>query len=520
MLPADCIQVRIAGSVATPVWLGPEDYAWLGALIADFARLDGRRYREAVSFLREPPCSQAPQGKRRMATRTLLELCEKERPPFDASLLRDAVAVEAQSARDAGRYDRSEALAAGARLLGLSAAAADEQMFADLPGERRLRVPAPLPGPQVLAARTNLALAQGLLRLSSEVAIEIYGNARAVIRQVRLRRLLCNVRRAGPEGVRLDVSGPFSLFRHTTMYGSALASILPLLPWCSRFDLEAHCMIRGRALSVHLGPGDPIAGGEPPRAYDSCLEERFARDFARSSLDWDLVREPEAVPAGEFLVFPDFAVVHRHDRSRRFLLEIVGFWTPDYLLEKLGRLRAMPHVPLVLCIDRGLNCSAGELPPHARVVWFRKRIDPAAVLAVIEETSAGLATCVERIGVGDLFIDWAGRLPPSDPVHRRLAACKTGAEVQLRRHGIDIAIEAGDGPIAMLSRSACARWLTRLDQVISATVVELVGRHAAQSAPKWRSRLQCDRWAVPAVDVHFAASTAESAAPGNGIRLR
>jgi uncharacterized protein len=520
LLPADCIQVRVAGSVATPVWLGGEDYAWLRSLIADFARLDGRRYREVVSFLQEPPRTPAPSGKRRMAIRTMQDLCERERPPFDTGLLRDAVAVEAQSARDAGRFDRSEVLAAGAALLGLSAAAAEEHMFADLPGERRLRVPEPLPEPQVLAARTNLALAQGLLRLASEVAIEIYGSARAVIRQVRLRRLLCTVRRAGPEGVRLDVSGPFSLFHHTTMYGRALASILPLLPWCTRFDLEAHCMIRGRAVSVRLGPGDPIAGGEPRRAYDSRLEERFARDFARANLDWDLVREPEPVEAGEFLAFPDFAVVHRHDTSRRFLLEIVGFWTPDYLREKLTRIRAMPQIPLVLCIDRGLNCSAGELPPHARVVWFHKRIDPAAVLAVIEGTSPELATCVERIGLSDLFIDWAGRLPPSEPVHRRLAARKAGEEVRLRRHGFGIAIEAEDGPIAMLSRPACARWLARLDRVVSVTLVELAERQAAQSAPQWRSSLQCDRWVIPVVDVRLAASTAEPPAPGNGVGLR
>ncbi len=517
MLPADCIQVRLAGSVATPLWLGPEDYAWLRVLIADFTRLDGHRWREAVSFLREPPCTPAPPGKRRMAVRTIQDLCEKERPPFDASLLRDAVAVEAQSSRDAGRFERSRVLAAGARPFGLSAAEADEHMFADLPGERRLRVPELPPEPQALAARTNLALAQGLLRLASEVTIDIYGNARAVIRQVRLRRLLCNVRRTGAEGVRLEVSGPFSLFHHTTMYGRALASILPLLPWCTRFDLESRCMIRDRVLSVHLGPGDPIAVGAMPRAYDSRLEERFARDFVRANLDWDLVREPEPVPAGEFLVFPDFAVVHRHDKSRRFLLEIVGFWTPDYLREKLGRLRAMPHIPLVLCIDRGLNCSAGELPPHARVVWFRRRIDPGAVLAVIEGSPPEFVTCMERIGLGDLFIDWAGRLPPSDPVHRRLAARKTGEEVRLRRHNAGIAIEAEDGPIATLSRPACARWLPRLDRVVSVKLVELAERQAAQSAPQWRFRLQCDRWVVPVVDVRFAASTAGRPAPGTEV---
>ena len=520
MLPADCIQVRMAGSLATPVWLGAEDYAWLRALIADFTRLDGRRYREVASFLQEPPRTPAPPGKRRMAIRTMQDLCARVRVPFDAALLRGAVAVAAQRARDTGQFDRSEALATGARLLGLSAAAAEEHMFADFPAERRLRAPQPLPEPQALAARTNLALAQGLLRLASEVAIEIYGNARAVIRQVRLRRLICTVRRAGQEGVRLDVSGPFSLFHHTTMYGRALASILPLLPWCTRFDLEAHCMIRGRAVNVRLGPGDPIVVGESPRVYDSRLEERFARDFMRANVDWDLVREPEPIEAGEFLVFPDFAVVHRHDASRRFLLEIVGFWTPDYLREKLARMRAMPQIPLVLCIDRGLNCSAGELPPHARVVWFQKRIDPAVVLAVIEEASPEFATCVERIGLSDLFIDWAGRLPPSDPVHRRLAACKSGEAVRLQRHGAGIAIEAQDGPIAMLSRPACARWLPRVDRVVSVTLAELVGREAAQSAPQWRSSLRCDRWIVPVVDVRIAGPAAELYAPGDEVGLR
>jgi hypothetical protein len=252
---------------------------------------------------------------------------------------------------------------------------------------------------------------------------------------------------------------------------------------------------------VHLRPGDPIAAGEQPRAYDSRLEERFARDFARANLDWDLVREPEPVEAGGVLVFPDFAVVHRRDTLKRFLLEIVGFWTPDYLREKLGRLRAMPRMPLVLCIDRGLNCSAGELPPHARVVWFQKRIEPGAVLAAIESAAPECATCVERVGLADLFIDWAGRRPASDPVHRRLAALKAGDAVRFRKEGRWLAIEAKDGPIAMLSRPGCARWAAKLDRVVSARLVEMVERQAAESALEWRAELRCDRWIVPIVDV-------------------
>lgn len=385
MLPANRIQVRITGNKATPLWLGEEDHAWLRASIDDFARLEGKPYREVLSFLQESPRVPSPFGKRQMAIWTLQNLCTLQRPPFDAGRLRDTVAVEAQCARDKGRFNRSDVLAAGAKRFGLPAAAIDEHLFSDLPGERRLCLQNPIPDPHSLAIHTNFALAQGLLRLASEVTIKLYGGARAVTRQVHLRRLLCTVRRAQSEGVCLHISGAFSLFHHTTMYGQALASILPLLPWCQRFDLAARCIFHGRAVIAHLCSGDPITLGRPPREYDSLLEERFARDFANATLDWDLVREPEPVEASGTLIFPDFAIVHRRDISKRFLLEIVGFWTPDYLRQKLYRLRNMPYSRLVLCIDRGLNCGEGDFPSHAHIVWFHKRIEPGAVLSAIEK---------------------------------------------------------------------------------------------------------------------------------------
>jgi predicted nuclease of restriction endonuclease-like RecB superfamily len=92
-----------------------------------------------------------------------------------------------------------------------------------------------------------------------------------------------------------------------------------------------------------------------------------------------------AVEAGSALIFPDFAIVHRRDLLKPFLLEIVGFWTPDYLRQKLDRLRHMPYSRMVLCIDRGLNCGNGDLPSHAHIVWFDKRIEPGAVLSAIEK---------------------------------------------------------------------------------------------------------------------------------------
>lgn len=121
-----------------------------------------------------------------------------------------------------------------------------------------------------------------------------------------------------------------------------------------------------------------------PPAFDSRLEERFAEDIGRLAPDWDVVREPEAVRAGQTIIFPDFLLRHRTDVSRRVLIEVLGFWTPEYLRSKLERLRQANLDRIILCIDDSRCCADDQLPPQAAVVRFRRRIDAAAVLAAAE----------------------------------------------------------------------------------------------------------------------------------------
>ena len=92
------------------------------------------------------------------------------------------------------------------------------------------------------------------------------------------------------------------------------------------------------------------------------------------------MREPEAVRAGGTIVFPDFLLRHRFDPGRRFLVEVIGFWTAEYLQRKVSLLRAAKLDNLILCLDEERGCADAELPTGARVVRFRRRIDPAAVL--------------------------------------------------------------------------------------------------------------------------------------------
>jgi predicted nuclease of restriction endonuclease-like RecB superfamily len=384
LLPEAWLPFSLHGDLVVPQFLGEHDHPWVRALLDEHARFAGRPRRELDARLREPLSWTSPPAKRRAAIHVLARRCAAQ----------NAAAVPPRAARTAvflaaarSGTGREAVLAEVAAGLGVAPAELSHALFADLPGERLVTVPAEISSPGDLVLRVNLAIAQTLLFRSTAVAIDLDGNARAVVRHAKLRGLICTVASPDPtRGATVEISGPFALFRRTLLYGRALAELVPLIAWCPRFRLRGECVLRGRSLVVELAPRDPILPAREPRRYDSALEERFAREFQQLAPEWDVIREPEPVAAGEGLVFPDFALVRRRD-GRRWLLEIVGFWTRRYLELKLARLRAAHLANLVLCIDEARNCGLEELPRGARVVSFRRRIDPQAVLSVIAQAT-------------------------------------------------------------------------------------------------------------------------------------
>jgi uncharacterized protein len=126
----------------------------------------------------------------------------------------------------------------------------------------------------------------------------------------------------------------------------------------------------------------PRRRGRP--RYDSRFESALAADFAdKLGADrdgWSLTREDAPVAAGETVFLPDFTARHRDGREA--LIEIVGFWTPEYLEEKVRKLRETRVSNLVLVVYRGLDAGgAGEAlaaATDAPIVWFgnKPRIGP------------------------------------------------------------------------------------------------------------------------------------------------
>jgi len=176
--------------------------------------------------------------------------------------------------------------------------------------------------------------------------------------------LLHRVVRGAGDGYRLIFDGPNSILRRTHAYGVDFAKFLAALLQARDWRMRASVMLRQgwRPATFTLSPADGLHSRVPaPRIFDSGLEERFAQKFGESRNGWRLRRETLLLEAGERLLVPDF--VFHHGDGTVVALEIVGYWTPEYLAEKLEKLaRVTDTIPMIVAVREAWALAAGSLP--------------------------------------------------------------------------------------------------------------------------------------------------------------
>jgi len=109
--------------------------------------------------------------------------------------------------------------------------------------------------------------------------------------------------------------------------------------------------------------------------YDSSIEKMFG---SLSLGSWKVKREPTILKAGKYAFVPDFAL--QRDNMKVYL-EIVGFWTPEYLQKKVEKLKQVKE-PLILLINKKLKCSEKDFPAQD-VIFFDKKIPANEVMKVL-----------------------------------------------------------------------------------------------------------------------------------------
>lgn len=268
-------------------------------------------------------------------------------------------------------------------------------LYADLQ-DNRILIEFDGPTPEALIHRYNLSQTQGVFYKASEMVMHLYrndpGQYKLMFRYLKLFRLMTYIEGDADQGFTITIDGPASLFSASTRYGVDIAKLIPAILHVSRWRLNAVLQIKDSfthqpkvrqftldsdcGLVTHYPPGKP---------YDSMIEESFVSRWPVDKTPWQLEREVDLVPIPGSVMIPDFRLVHPD--GREYLLEIVGYWRPEYLRKKFAQVRKSERNNLILAISERLNLEkAGvdvtTLP--ARVVWFKSKLQPKAVLEVLD----------------------------------------------------------------------------------------------------------------------------------------
>jgi predicted nuclease of restriction endonuclease-like RecB superfamily len=279
--------------------------------------------------------------------------------------------------------------------LGVSVEELEQSLYADLEEEQVLRDFKPI-GPEELVKQYNLGQTQTLLFKASMMEFTASGNWQQIFRWIKWLGLIYTIHKdvdRGGEGYRVRVDGPISLFKLNHRYGTSMAKLLPHI--IASRDWSLHALIlrqrsdrmllnlnldsrrHGRYLKTLISQGEE---------YDSFIEENFAKRFEALKTGWKMTREPSPLPVGTRVMIPDFLF---EKSGMRVYLEVAGFWTPEYLRHKLGQLREVEGIDMIVAADRRHACNElDRMSSRLNILYYKSKVPLQPIYQHLREREA------------------------------------------------------------------------------------------------------------------------------------
>jgi predicted nuclease of restriction endonuclease-like RecB superfamily len=269
-------------------------------------------------------------------------------------------------------------------------------LYADL-NENKILTRFDAPTPEALLHRYNVSQVQGIFYKASQIRITAHrndpGEYKLLFRYLKLFGLMAYIEGDADHGFTITIDGPTSLFKPSTRYGLDIAKLIPALLHVSKWSLVADLHLRDTYTKAEktrrfalTSEGGLVTHYPPGKPYDSMLESSFVDRWESLKSEWKLEREVDLIPIPGSVMIPDFRLVHPSGRS--VLLEIVGYWRPEYLRKKFSQVRQSGRDDLILAISERLNLEKAGVKltnVSTPIVWFKDKLLPKAVLAVLEE---------------------------------------------------------------------------------------------------------------------------------------
>jgi len=283
-------------------------------------------------------------------------------------------------------HQESQAKAELAHDLGVPWDQIERTLYVDVLAFQQLESFPGYPDAGAFLSRYNVAQLQAALYRAESMTVTATRDLKTIVRYAKLARLLHEIEREGHATYRLTFSGPASVLRETRRYGVNFARFLPALLACKGWELTAILQTPWKSTArLILSDADRFTSHLPsPEEFDSALEESFANRFGPTREGWRLIREGDILHEHQATFVPDFTF--RHEDGTEVFLEIVGFWTPEYLAQKRETLRRFRRHRILLAIPQTSLRKGAEAGDNVLVYKTALKLEP--VLAALEATRA------------------------------------------------------------------------------------------------------------------------------------
>ena len=272
--------------------------------------------------------------------------------------------------------------------------------------------------PKDLILWYNLSLFQTLLFKCTRLEFYVKGGIywKQVLRNVKRHGLMYNLEyhsggNHDDDSIKCVLEGPLSLFKMTDRYGTSMAKLLPSIVGTPTWKISGSIIKNTddgqKIYSFELSSDDTReflrttidtayqnnadTGNGDDYVYDSSTEAAFAKRFHQhfdqnDKFGWKISREPDPLIADGKAMIPDF-LFERF--GRKVYLEIVGFWTKEYLERKAAKLKVLfdnakkrndKSVDLLVAVNSDLSCSQIEAISKDRVFTFKKDVSIKPIL--------------------------------------------------------------------------------------------------------------------------------------------
>lgn len=236
--------------------------------------------------------------------------------------------------------------------------------------------------PEDLIGRYNLSLTQTLLFKATGMEIQIENNYQEIFRKIKQLGLIYSIL---DDKVYLD--GPISLFKLTEKYGIALAKLLPAVIASPRWSLKATILRKTtqgkRIYDFYLDHKRKEIFGEELGKREIIFDSAIEKDFYELTFNgWIVRREPTVLKAGQYAFIPDFSLERN---GTRIYVEIVGFWTPEYLKNKIWKIDKLEKKEnLILLVNRSLGCSGSEFKTD-NLIFYDKKVPHLEIIKILRK---------------------------------------------------------------------------------------------------------------------------------------